>query len=1017
MFLNRKILFLLLWFTCSAINLCFSQEGKPFIENFPFTSFQSEEYSAGPQILSVIQDNRGIFYFANANGILEYDGIKWNMVDSTKDITFRLFEKDETGRIYCGGNNKMGYLKADLSGKIFFYALPLKDTSDFIVRKIICTKAGVCFLTDDHYYGWNGKEMKKWENWYSHLKMFKVNEDVYAENSENGLFKMMNDSLVSLSEFGEFKGLSVIGAFAENEDKTKSDAVLFITQDKGLFEFNGSNLRKVTNETEKVLKDKNIYVAVKLRDGNIALGTRNYGIIIIDNSQNIVKIIDESSGLYDNHVMSLYEDNYGYLWAGLEKGVSRINYPENLTSFDKSKGVEGLTNCISNIDGQLYIGTSHGINKYVNEKTDYYFKRVTDLNYEVWKIIRFDKDLIVATTNGIYKIRDNNYEPISSTSTYTLYKSKMFPDRIFAGLENGVYSIVYKNGTWVNEGKIEGVNHEVRNIVESDDGRLWVSYEEVSRIDFSHGFSNHPPVEKIEIKKGLDKNPSVYEVSKVNNKILIATDVGLFHYNETLKFLEPDNTLGNRFTIEKHEASVLTPDKNGNIWLTSDFKNGVLKHNTDNSFAFDTIPLMKMPRTQVWSIYPDDNGIVWFGTTDGLFRYDSKVEIPNNKQFNAIIRKVKVNTDSTIFNGAYSDSSGNVTTLQSSLYSYILPNKKNDIIIEYTAAYYESRDKLLFSYMLIGKDKNWSPWTKDTKKEYTGLHEGKYVFKVKAKNIYGVEGKESSFEFTVLPPWFRTWWAYSLWIVLIILVIYIIVNLNSKRLRQAKHRLERIVKERTKEIELEKDKSDKLLLNILPQEVADELKQTGKSVAKSFESVTVLFTDIKGFTIISEKLSPEQLVSEIDFCFREFDRITEKYGIEKIKTIGDSYMCAGGLPVKNNTHAYDVVMAALEIKDFMNQLKEDRIKNNQSYFEIRLGINSGPVVAGIVGDKKFAYDIWGDTVNTASRMESAGEIGKVNISGRTYEFIKDKFKCTYRGKVAAKNKGEIDMYFVDSLNY
>ena len=154
--------------------------------------------------------------------------------------------------------------------------------------------------------------------------------------------------------------------------------------------------------------------------------------------------------------------------------------------------------------------------------------------------------------------------------------------------------------------------------------------------------------------------------------------------------------------------------------------------------------------------------------------------------------------------------------------------------------------------MLIGKDKTWSPWTKETKKEYTGLFESTYTFKVKSKNIYGIEGKEASFQFTVLPPWFRTWWAFSLWVILIILAIYIIVMLNFQRLRQAKHRLEKIVKERTKEIEEEKEKSDKLLLNILPREVAEELKQTGKSLSRSFESVTVLFTDIKGFTQISE---------------------------------------------------------------------------------------------------------------------------------------------------------------------
>jgi adenylate cyclase len=214
-------------------------------------------------------------------------------------------------------------------------------------------------------------------------------------------------------------------------------------------------------------------------------------------------------------------------------------------------------------------------------------------------------------------------------------------------------------------------------------------------------------------------------------------------------------------------------------------------------------------------------------------------------------------------------------------------------------------------------------------------------------------------------------------------------------------------------IEKEKQRSDELLLNILPEEVAEELKEKGSADAKQFDEVTVMFTDFKGFTQISEKLTPKELVSEIDLCFKAFDNILTKYGIEKIKTIGDSYMCAGGLPVANKTHGEDVVKAALEIQQFMNQHSIERKNSGKEIFEIRIGIHTGSVVAGIVGVKKFAYDIWGDTVNIASRMESSGEAGKVNISGTTYELVKDKFACSYRGKVQAKGKGEIDMYFVE----
>ena len=208
-------------------------------------------------------------------------------------------------------------------------------------------------------------------------------------------------------------------------------------------------------------------------------------------------------------------------------------------------------------------------------------------------------------------------------------------------------------------------------------------------------------------------------------------------------------------------------------------------------------------------------------------------------------------------------------------------------------------------------------------------------------------------------------------------------------------------------------RTEELLLNILPKETATELKETGTTTAKEFDHVTVLFTDFKNFTTISEHMQAQDLVNEIHFCYSAFDTIITKYGLEKIKTIGDSYMCVAGLPVEKASHAVDAVSAALAICNFIEEEKKNKQGNGLPFFDIRIGLHSGPVVAGIVGLKKFAYDIWGDTVNIASRLESSGETGKVNISGATYVLVKDEFNCRYRGKIEVKHKGEIDMYFVE----
>ena len=211
----------------------------------------------------------------------------------------------------------------------------------------------------------------------------------------------------------------------------------------------------------------------------------------------------------------------------------------------------------------------------------------------------------------------------------------------------------------------------------------------------------------------------------------------------------------------------------------------------------------------------------------------------------------------------------------------------------------------------------------------------------------------------------------------------------------------------------EKKRSEDLLLNILPAQVAKELKSHGTASANKFENVSVLFSDFKNFSQLAEKLSPVELVSELDYCFRGFDRIIEKYRLEKIKTIGDAYMCAGGLHTKTNEHISRIIKAAIEMQQFLAKWKEDKIAQNQPYLQARIGIHTGPVVAGVVGAKKFAYDIWGDTVNVAAQMETYGEIEKVNISGATYRFIKDEFNCIPRGIIKAKNNKEYEMYFVE----
>ncbi|MFY0675520.1 MAG: hypothetical protein JXQ87_19145 [Bacteroidia bacterium] len=324
-----------------------------------------------------------------------------------------------------------------------------------------------------------------------------------------------------------------------------------------------------------------------------------------------------------------------------------------------------------------------------------------------------------------------------------------------------------------------------------------------------------------------------------------------------------------------------------------------------------------------------------------------------------------------------------------------------------------------YSFKLDGYDYSWSEPSLYNRKKYSQLPTGKYSLKVMAIN--GTQKFDTAqYDFEIKAPWWITTWALIAWSIIIILQIGIFIRIRTSHLRRRQHLLENEIAVATKEITLEKEKSDNLLLNILPTQVAEELKETGESEAQHFDQVSILFTDFKEFTQTAEKLSPKELVNEINTCFKAFDNICEKYGIEKIKTIGDSYMAASGLgrsskeKVQGLKDAANLVLAALEMQEFMTTLN---FKPETLNFSMRAGIHTGPVVAGIVGVKKFQYDIWGDTVNIASRMESHGEVGKVNISEATYNILKSDIGLSFteRQMIDIKGKGQMRTYFVSQI--
>ena len=385
---------------------------------------------------------------------------------------------------------------------------------------------------------------------------------------------------------------------------------------------------------------------------------------------------------------------------------------------------------------------------------------------------------------------------------------------------------------------------------------------------------------------------------------------------------------------------------------------------------------------------------------------NAAIQTPYDTEPTPSIKRIVINGDSAIFisDSAKSQPGGlrkNIT----------LSYRNNNIRIEV-----QPSDSINYQFFLEGFDKKWSSWTFVNFKEYTNIPAGKYLLKIRYINNPGNSGGEISLlSLRVLPLWYFSTPAILICIIVFSLIIWALYDILNLRFARNFYTLEQIINKRTEDLIIEKEKTEALLANVLPKNTANEIMEKGKATKIKYNFVTVLFSDIQGFTKIAEEMNPEVLIDELDKFFFYFDSVVEKFGIEKIKTIGDAYMCAGGIPEKNRTNPVEVILAALEMKAYMNKLKETSELEGMKYWDIRIGIHTGTVVAGVVGQKKLSYDIWGDTVNTASRMESSGEAGKINISGTTYEFVKEFFSCEFRGKMPVKYKGELEMYYVNGI--
>ncbi len=727
----------------------------------------------------------------------------------------------------------------------------------------------------------------------------------------------------------------------------------------------------------------------------------------------------------------IFEDKMGILWAASDFGLVKIAQQQKIFSNYLSEGNEHCNNgfcstrgITSDDKGNVYFSMYNTI-QVLNTKTDevrtlfgkkeFYNPPFGLLHHagHLWTGNGLKINLATQQIQKVLKLDQIDEGVVAADSN----------NNIWFGAGNKVFKFNNQLNEYVEFKDPTGIFHEEKSkityILPSalNDDLLWIATNSkgIFKISKTKGTLKH-------ITADSTSNPQlptnriigIKEDSKGNLWMASANGVVNIDSNaERLKTYSTKDGLPNDFIngiLLEGDTAVWISTDNGLSRLNfgeQSFLNKNVKVSTRRFFNFfqqDGISSNEFNRI---SFHKTNDGRMYFGGLNGVNAFYPNAEMYKSPEHPTV---QLVLTECSKYNPGVDSVERNIHP-ELALNGITLESQDRFFEFDFALLDFNNPGKNRYSYLLEGYTKDWSPPFSENFVRFNDVPPGDYTFRLKGSATGSKwNQQELSIPVTIKKPFYKTLWFYILSALFIGGIAIAFVRWREYNLRLREQKLEKEVKTRTHELEQEKKKSDDLLLNILPTETAEELKKYGEAKAKRHEMATVLFSDFKNFSQIAETMEPEVLVAEIDLCFRGFDQIMEKYGLEKIKTIGDAYMCAGGLGNESPEETIcNVVRAGLEMQDFLTKIRGA----NPNAFQARIGIHSGPVVAGVVGLKKFAYDIWGDTVNLASRMETYSDIGKVNLSEETYEMVKHHFDCTPQATFVTKTDVEIKMYFVE----
>ncbi len=832
----------------------FSQKGNYFIHNY-----LPAQYNAADQNRCILQDMYGRVFAANNNGLLINNGADWEILE----LPFLCLSlgKSDNEEIFVAGDGDFGKLSQIENGAFQYKSLksllPKSETELGKCWSVIPIKSHVYFCTNQKIYDYDGKTIKLIspgdEGFHT---FFNVDDHLIVREKGQGLKILSYNNEFILLKDGE--------QFADNENPVRgiikgNNSYFIITpQSVYSFQFNKtlpelSAIQKINTPVNGWLNEKTVYCASNIGENNFAFGSVNGGVIITDKHFNPVKYINSDTELQDDGVNYIYNDNQGHIWLALAKGISLIEFNSPITKFTKADGIIGTIEACAFFNKISFLATDKGILKFNPSNSKF---EATNITEAAWCLSNVNGQLLAGTKTGLYILDNNSFKLIYETewATHCIFAHPSTPDLIYIGTETGYAKGNLKNKTFTPSKELFDLNADIRTIAVNSDNSICFGTRENGIYVESKG--NENPVQLLQ-KDGL---PNLNENYLLNYKgdVLIGTDIGFYKLisQNNKHTLVPDNrfkVIQNKFNIFKAIAI------NNSIWLTGkrDSKSNeslMCLEEQEGGFQIKSTQLSRIKISDTKSFCFGDS-LVYIGTNNGLYCYDLGLKTP----------RFGLNTFVNCFHFGKDSVELHFNIHPRTELSLIkLDYTNNSVEFKLGASDYIDKNELLFAYYLKGRDTSYNSYSNNKVVRFDHLYEGDYVFYVKSKNILGVEGQEIKIAFTVLPPWYRTIWAYCIYAFLILVLVYFIIKLNSKRLIEQNLRLEKIISERTKEIN-----KQKLEIEHKNQEITDSInyaKGIQDSILPSINEIKKVWSDLFIF------FQPKDIVSGDFYWFKQINK-------------------------------------------------------------------------------------------------------------------------------------------------